>query len=39
MEMEYAICNGFGFGGVNASVLFRRWTDKLTGANAGGGRE
>ncbi|PBC20993.1 MULTISPECIES: beta-ketoacyl-ACP synthase II [unclassified Mesorhizobium] len=25
MEMEYAICNGFGFGGVNASALFRRW--------------
>jgi 3-oxoacyl-[acyl-carrier-protein] synthase II len=24
--MDYAICNGFGFGGVNASVLFRRWT-------------
>jgi hypothetical protein len=33
MAMEYAICNGFGFGGVNASALFRRWTDgrsKLT---------
>ncbi|TGP16198.1 beta-ketoacyl-[acyl-carrier-protein] synthase II, partial [Mesorhizobium sp. M1D.F.Ca.ET.234.01.1.1] len=25
MEMEYAISNGFGFGGVNASALFRRW--------------
>ncbi|MFG1498439.1 beta-ketoacyl-ACP synthase II [Saccharospirillum sp. HFRX-1] len=25
MPMEYAISNGFGFGGVNASVLFRRW--------------
>jgi 3-oxoacyl-[acyl-carrier-protein] synthase II len=25
--MDYAIANGFGFGGVNASVLFRRWTD------------
>ncbi|TIT07141.1 MAG: beta-ketoacyl-[acyl-carrier-protein] synthase II, partial [Mesorhizobium sp.] len=25
MEMDYAIANGFGFGGVNASVLFRRW--------------
>ncbi|MFD2054313.1 beta-ketoacyl-ACP synthase II [Mesorhizobium calcicola] len=25
MEMDYAICNGFGFGGVNASALFRRW--------------
>ncbi len=31
METDYAICNGFGFGGVNASALFRRWTDKLTG--------
>ncbi|MDK1378567.1 MULTISPECIES: beta-ketoacyl-ACP synthase II [unclassified Sinorhizobium] len=29
MEMDYAISNGFGFGGVNASALFRRWTDKL----------
>ncbi len=29
MAMDYAISNGFGFGGVNASVLFRRWTDKL----------
>jgi 3-oxoacyl-[acyl-carrier-protein] synthase II len=25
LEMEYAMSNGFGFGGVNASVLFRRW--------------
>ncbi|AZO58563.1 MAG: beta-ketoacyl-[acyl-carrier-protein] synthase II [Mesorhizobium sp.] len=25
MEMDYAISNGFGFGGVNASALFRRW--------------
>lgn len=25
--IEYALSNGFGFGGVNASVLFRRWTD------------
>ena len=25
MTMEYAITNGFGFGGVNASALFRRW--------------
>ncbi|HUB91345.1 MAG TPA: beta-ketoacyl-ACP synthase II [Dyella sp.] len=24
MEIDYAISNGFGFGGVNASVLFRR---------------
>lgn len=26
MPIEYAISNGFGFGGVNASVLFKRWT-------------
>jgi 3-oxoacyl-[acyl-carrier-protein] synthase II len=25
MSMEHAISNGFGFGGVNASVIFRRW--------------
>jgi 3-oxoacyl-[acyl-carrier-protein] synthase II len=25
MEIEHAISNGFGFGGVNASVVFRRW--------------
>jgi 3-oxoacyl-[acyl-carrier-protein] synthase II len=25
MMMEHAMSNGFGFGGVNASVLFRRW--------------
>jgi 3-oxoacyl-[acyl-carrier-protein] synthase II len=25
MPMQYALSNGFGFGGVNASVLFRRW--------------
>lgn len=25
MPMEYALSNGFGFGGVNASLLFRRW--------------
>ena len=24
-EIDYAMTNGFGFGGVNASVLFRRW--------------
>ena len=29
LEMDYAISNGFGFGGVNASVVFRRWTDRL----------
>ncbi|WP_160287858.1 beta-ketoacyl-ACP synthase II [Pseudomonas knackmussii] len=26
LDTEYALSNGFGFGGVNASVLFRRWT-------------
>jgi 3-oxoacyl-[acyl-carrier-protein] synthase II len=26
MPMDYAISNGFGFGGVNASVIFRRWS-------------
>lgn len=25
MAMEYVLSNGFGFGGVNASVLFRAW--------------
>ncbi|TCL73955.1 beta-ketoacyl-ACP synthase II [Rhizobium sp. BK251] len=25
LAMEYAISNGFGFGGVNATALFRRW--------------
>ncbi|WP_338525369.1 beta-ketoacyl-ACP synthase II [Pseudomonas batumici] len=25
LPMEYALSNGFGFGGVNASVLFKRW--------------
>ncbi|SDV47273.1 beta-ketoacyl-ACP synthase II [Chitinasiproducens palmae] len=24
-EFDYAISNGFGFGGVNASVIFKRW--------------
>jgi 3-oxoacyl-[acyl-carrier-protein] synthase II len=27
LAMDYAMSNGFGFGGVNASALFRRWTD------------
>lgn len=27
VDMEYALSNGFGFGGVNASVVFRRRTD------------
>lgn len=25
LAIEYALSNGFGFGGVNASVLFKRW--------------
>lgn len=25
LAMEYALSNGFGFGGVNASALFKRW--------------
>ncbi|VVN93013.1 beta-ketoacyl-ACP synthase II [Pseudomonas fluorescens] len=25
MAIEYALSNGFGFGGVNASVMFKRW--------------
>jgi hypothetical protein len=32
--MDYAISNGFGFGGVNASALLRRWTDKRAGTSA-----
>jgi 3-oxoacyl-[acyl-carrier-protein] synthase II len=34
LEMDYAISNGFGFGGVNASALFRRWTDKQADTSA-----
>jgi len=26
-EFDYALSNGFGFGGVNASVVFKRWDD------------
>jgi 3-oxoacyl-[acyl-carrier-protein] synthase II len=26
-DITYALSNGFGFGGVNASVLFKRWQD------------
>ncbi|HDL8283662.1 TPA: beta-ketoacyl-ACP synthase II [Yersinia enterocolitica] len=26
-EMTYALSNGFGFGGVNASILLKRWVD------------
>lgn len=29
MAMDCAMSNGFGFGGVNASVIFRRWVDQL----------
>lgn len=39
MAMDYAISNGFGFGGVNASALFRRWTDDLAGASTGGAHD
>lgn len=28
LETDYALSNGFGFGGVNASVLFRKWADR-----------
>ena len=38
VEMDHAICNGFGFGGVNASALFRCWTDDPAGESAGGSR-
>jgi 3-oxoacyl-[acyl-carrier-protein] synthase II len=24
--IDYAMANGFGFGGVNASLLLKRWT-------------
>lgn len=27
MAMDYALSNGFGFGGVNASVVFKRWAE------------
>jgi 3-oxoacyl-[acyl-carrier-protein] synthase II len=26
-DLDYALSNGFGFGGVNASVLFKKWAD------------
>lgn len=39
MKMDYAICNGFGFGGVNASVLFRRWVDDSAHPGTGGSHE
>lgn len=25
VTMDYALSNGFGFGGVNASLVFKRW--------------
>jgi 3-oxoacyl-[acyl-carrier-protein] synthase II len=27
LDTDFALSNGFGFGGVNASVLFRRWSE------------
>ena len=27
LEMEYALSNSFGFGGTNASLIFRRWAE------------
>jgi 3-oxoacyl-[acyl-carrier-protein] synthase II len=39
LAMDYAIANGLGFGGVNASALFRRWKDKLSGRSAGGAHD
>jgi 3-oxoacyl-[acyl-carrier-protein] synthase II len=26
--VEYALSNSFGFGGTNASLIFKRWTEK-----------
>lgn len=26
-ECEYAMCNSFGFGGTNASIIFKKWQD------------
>jgi 3-oxoacyl-[acyl-carrier-protein] synthase II len=39
MGMDYAMANGFGFGGVNASVLFRRWTNEAAFRRTGGARD
>lgn len=36
IEVQHAICNGFGFGGVNASALFRRWTESQPNGNGAG---
>ena len=27
LSIEYALSNSFGFGGTNASLIFKRWTD------------
>ncbi|MHC5224958.1 beta-ketoacyl-ACP synthase II [Ignatzschineria sp. LJL83] len=27
MPIQYALCNGFGFGGVNASLVMKKWID------------
>ena len=32
-QMDHEISNGFGFGGINASELFRRWTGKPADAS------
>lgn len=34
MAMVYAIVNGFGFGGVNTSALFQRWTESAAAGEA-----
>jgi 3-oxoacyl-[acyl-carrier-protein] synthase II len=39
IAMDYAVADGFGFGGVNASALFRSWTARWAGANAGGAHD
>jgi 3-oxoacyl-[acyl-carrier-protein] synthase II len=28
LDIEYAVSNNFAFGGVNTSLVFRRWTDR-----------
>ncbi|MCQ1855744.1 beta-ketoacyl-ACP synthase II [Neorhizobium galegae] len=37
VDTEYAISNGFGFGGVNASVLFRCWPKKRSSVSSSTG--
>ena len=37
LDAEYAISNGFGFGGVNASALFRRWPMGSSGRTSSNG--